>query len=289
MNSLQFKSILSILIVLLSLSSVSVGDDNVNGNLVENPGFEDGMGDWGPWYVDENAGWAEEPYAEVEFFLEHPGLGGSDSSLFVEVIEPGLYDWYILVAKDVPMETGVEYEMYLRAMAEEELTISVAVHEDISSGGAFHTEVIAITTKDSLYGPFNFIYEPEPVKPGIKIQFGEFWGGVWVDDVAIYEAGTSHVETGKSDMVPQSVTLHQNFPNPFNPLTEIQYSLQNSGQVKLVVYDLLGRVVSELVNENQTPGVYQVRFDGATLPSGLYFYELELDNQSIVRKMMLTK
>jgi|GEM_PF-2256281 len=289
MNSLQFKSILTILIVLLSLSVVSIGDDNVNGNLIVNPGFEQGMGDWFPWYVDENAGWADEPFADVEFFIDHPGLAGSDSALFVDVIEPGLYDWYILVSKDVPMETGVEYEMYLRAKAFEERTISVAVHEDITSGGAFHTEVIAITTEDSLYGPFNFIFEPDSVKPGIKIQFGEFWGSVWVDDVAIYEAGTSRVETSKSDIVPQSVTLHQNFPNPFNPVTEIQYSLQQSGHVKLTVYDLLGHEVSELVNRNQTPGVYKVRFDGTSLPSGLYFYVLNVNNQSITRKMMLTK
>ena len=85
------------------------------------------------------------------------------------------------------------------------------------------------------------------------------------------------------------IRLFNNYPNPFNPQTEIQYALQNSGQVKLVVYDVLGRAVSELVNENQTPGVYQVRFDGTSLPSGLYFYKINVNNQSIVRKMMLTK
>ena len=72
--------------------------------------------------------------------------------------------------------------------------------------------------------------------------------------------------------------MEQNYPNPFNPTTTIQYSIPNvaSGfslsKVQLKIYDLLGREVVELVNENQSAGNYEVKFDASNLTSGIYFY-----------------
>jgi hypothetical protein len=79
------------------------------------------------------------------------------------------------------------------------------------------------------------------------------------------------VETG----VPSGMRLEQNYPNPFNPSTIIGYRVASSGLVKLAVYDVLGRLVSELVNEVKVPGAYSVRFDGSSLSSGIYFARME--------------
>ncbi len=91
-------------------------------------------------------------------------------------------------------------------------------------------------------------------------------------------------------------TLAQNYPNPFNPSTVIQYTvatenIQESGSanVKLAVYDVLGRQVSMLVNEKQAPGTYAVRFDGSRLASGMYFYRLTIGSAVVTRSMILTK
>lgn len=92
-----------------------------------------------------------------------------------------------------------------------------------------------------------------------------------------------------SSEVPESFELSQNYPNPFNPATKINYKLQVAGYTKLVVYDVLGHEVSTLVNEKQAPGTYQVEFDGRGLASGVYFYRLETDGFTDVKRMMLVK
>ena len=93
-------------------------------------------------------------------------------------------------------------------------------------------------------------------------------------------------------------TLNQNYPNPFNPTTTISYSIptvktQNfaspQDNVRLIVYDVLGREVAVLVNKRQKAGNYEVTFDASNLPSGLYLYRLTAGKFSQTRKMLLLK
>jgi hypothetical protein len=86
--------------------------------------------------------------------------------------------------------------------------------------------------------------------------------------------------------------LSQNFPNPFNPTTVIQFSLSKNQKVSLKIYNTLGMEVANLLNdENLSAGSYAYDFNADTykLPSGIYFYRLRTDNFSDVKKMMLTK
>ena len=90
--------------------------------------------------------------------------------------------------------------------------------------------------------------------------------------------------------IPASFSLSQNYPNPFNPTTIIQYSISSRQFVSLKVYDLLGREVATLVNEEKPAGNYEVEFDGTDFPSGIYFYHLSIDNRyNETRKMVLLK
>jgi len=92
-----------------------------------------------------------------------------------------------------------------------------------------------------------------------------------------------------SSEVPDKFSLSQNYPNPFNPETNIKFALLKSGEVKLTVFDALGKEISVLVNEFKTQGVYTATFDAANFPSGTYYYKLETDNFSEVKKMILLK
>jgi hypothetical protein len=83
--------------------------------------------------------------------------------------------------------------------------------------------------------------------------------------------------------------LSQNYPNPFNPETKIQFSIPKNGLVKIVVYDMLGREVKELVNEFKQQGSYNVSFNGANFSSGIYFYKLITDDFIETKKMILVK
>lgn len=86
--------------------------------------------------------------------------------------------------------------------------------------------------------------------------------------------GTIYVGITKNTEIPVNFSLHQNFPNPFNPVTFINFNIPKQSSVKLIVYDLLGREVATLVNEDLKPGIYKVIFDGTNLASGVYYYKL---------------
>jgi len=88
---------------------------------------------------------------------------------------------------------------------------------------------------------------------------------------------------------PTKLELSQNYPNPFNPSTNIKYSVPANGQVKLAVYNLVGEEIVILVNENRAAGFYKITFDAADLPSGTYFYKLDIPGAIQVKKMMLLK
>ena len=88
---------------------------------------------------------------------------------------------------------------------------------------------------------------------------------------------------------PGRYDLSQNYPNPFNPSTQIRFSIPKAEMVKLAVYDILGKEVRTLINENRAAGTYNVDFNGAGLSSGIYFYRLTAGEFSEVKKMTLIK
>jgi hypothetical protein len=92
-----------------------------------------------------------------------------------------------------------------------------------------------------------------------------------------------------SSQVPNDFSLSQNYPNPFNPTTHFEFQIADFGLVRLTVYDLLGKEIQTLVNEQFSPGTYEVDFDGSSLPSGVYYYKLETDSFTETKKMVLIK
>lgn len=96
------------------------------------------------------------------------------------------------------------------------------------------------------------------------------------------------IET-ESNEIPENFFLHQNYPNPFNPVTLIRYEINESDFVSLKIYDILGNEISVLLNEKQSPGIYNVKFDGSYLSGGVYYYKLTSGNLSYTRKLVLIK
>ncbi len=94
--------------------------------------------------------------------------------------------------------------------------------------------------------------------------------------------------------IPSGFSLSQNYPNPFNPVTRICFEIPDKvksqrSKVKLVIYDILGKEITTLVNEQLTPGTYEVTFDGSNLPSGVYFYQLRSNEFVETKKLVLLK
>lgn len=106
------------------------------------------------------------------------------------------------------------------------------------------------------------------------------WRRTYIEAIGIQKINTS---------IPNDYSLFQNYPNPFNPKTNIRFDLPKSGIVKLIVYDILGKEVSSLVNEKLQPGKYEVNFDASDLSSGIYIYTLKAGDFADTKKMILIK
>ncbi|MCB0720810.1 MAG: T9SS type A sorting domain-containing protein [Ignavibacteriae bacterium] len=92
-----------------------------------------------------------------------------------------------------------------------------------------------------------------------------------------------------SSSLPERYNLSQNYPNPFNPSTNIKFDIANAGPVKITIYNSLGMQVETLVNENLSPGSYQVNWNASSISSGTYFYRIETDGFVETKKMLLIK
>ena len=91
------------------------------------------------------------------------------------------------------------------------------------------------------------------------------------------------------NQAPKRVTLHQNYPNPFNPSTNIEFGLPANSNVRLEVYDLLGKRVATLENSVLEAGWHTYHFDASHLASGMYFYRLSTNQRTVVKKLTLVK
>ena len=114
------------------------------------------------------------------------------------------------------------------------------------------------------------------------------------DYSGIYQVWTAQFDLASLDVedkekFPAGFKLYQNYPNPFNPETKIQYSVDRRQFISLKIYNILGKDVASLVNEEKSAGVYDVKFYSANLPSGIYFYQLKAGEFSETKKMILLK
>ena len=126
--------------------------------------------------------------------------------------------------------------------------------------------------------------------------------GWYIDDISVYYYTLTDAE---DEIIPNDFVLYQNYPNPFNPTTIINFVIPNKARnlkdnrsteyysvlqnVTLKVYDVLGREVATLVNEQKPAGNYEVKFDASKLSSGIYFYTLTAGSKNITKKMILLR
>jgi hypothetical protein len=123
----------------------------------------------------------------------------------------------------------------------------------------------------------------------------DFWNNsLTIDslDRGIHEFGSTPMGIGLNSSgkaFPEGFSLSQNFPNPFNPSTNIKYSVPKTSMVSIKIYDLPGNEISILVNEEKPAGHYQIKMDTSYLPSGVYFYRLQAGTFVQTRKMIVLK
>lgn len=128
---------------------------------------------------------------------------------------------------------------------------------------------------------------PEATITYLKVMNGKLYVSVYA--YGVYYLSDNPVGVQNGNEVSKGFELKQNYPNPFNPSTKISYSIAKSSFVNITVFDLTGKEVSVLLNENKAAGNYEINFDASHLSAGIYFYKLQAEGLTQTRKMILAK
>ena len=144
---------------------------------------------------------------------------------------------------------------------------------------------------DSLIDEISFGTQDVDISYGRYPDGGDNWGFM---DPTPNEPNSETLTLGQSSLSPKTFTLHQNYPNPFNPSTTLQYDLLNDEFVNITIYDMLGNVINNLVNDNQNSGYKSVQWDatnnqGQQVSAGVYLYSIEAGDFRQTKKMILLK
>lgn len=148
---------------------------------------------------------------------------------------------------------------------------------------------IMVTTyaSSSSYHSFTYMNSPSETSSPGWYYLTDGSGNVWLYLIRAY---VGFENTNKVvELQPKVFHLNQNYPNPFNPETKIKFSLDKSGQTKLVVYDVMGREVKTLLDEYKNAGDYEITFRPTNLSSGVFYYKLQQNDCINIRKMVLLK
>ena len=127
----------------------------------------------------------------------------------------------------------------------------------------------------------NIVLDPDNIIDEIHENNNKGW------KVLNFSDGTTGVDD--NGLTISSFELSQNYPNPFNPATRIRYTIPQTANVEIKIFDVLGREVETLVSELKSPGQYEVNFNGGNLASGIYFYRIEAGDFIATKKMILMK
>ena len=161
-------------------------------------------------------------------------------------------------------------------LAREELSAQYRIYGSVFGGGGGDAFGDGMVSRNTLGQPVaGHTYSPE----------FEIKSGFWYASVTFIVTSVNELDGD----LPQQYTLDQNYPNPFNPATTIRFSLPEAVEVTLVVYDILGRKVTTLVDEYREPGEHSVLFDAGHVASGVYIYQIRAGEFVETKRLMLVK
>lgn len=153
---------------------------------------------------------------------------------------------------------------------------------EVSSNKSEFSKIAFVNGKGTVNTPTNYNYEDKNLSTGkYKYRLKQF------DFNGNYEYFNlqNEVEIG----IPKKYDLSQNYPNPFNPTTKINFDLPQDAKVELRIFDMLGREMKTLINEQRAAGYYTVEFNASQFTSGMYFYRLVSGDYSMIKKMVILK
>jgi hypothetical protein len=246
-----------------------------------NGNFDEGKSFWNLFLYN--------PQANASFEIDSSFILNGKYSAKVNVTQSSGTNWHIQLAQPLKIYSDHKYKILFTAKSSGTKNLEFMLQQSNSP------YQIYLSGSVTLNSTVQTVTDSVDISIDDNVRFNFVLGSpeletLWIDDISIMETFTGTLDVDKnSDGSIDEYWLAQNYPNPFNPTTSIEYRVGSMEYVTLKVYDLLGREVATLVNEEKTAGSYEIEFDASNLSSGIYFYKLQASNFSETKKMILIK
>jgi Ca-activated chloride channel family protein len=234
--------------------------------------------------------WAKEKIDDLERTIAVYGENDSLKQLLIKLsLGYGIrckYTAYI-ADKNIVIGTDVEAEVAIESVSSERASNTVILRWKSSAPAKIRE--IHIYRKAGLDASFTLIATVAGTSTSYTDIGPEKTQVAYIVELVTTDGRLIRSQVISPSDIPASYSLEQNFPNPFNPATEIQFGLAASGKTTLEVYDVLGRKVATLLDNYCTAGSYRVHFDASALPSGVYIYRVSTPGFAATKRMLLMK
>ena len=240
------------------------------------------------------SGWIQDVYHEnaaANFSVDATSAISGQNSAYIEVIASTGTDWHIQLQHPLIIQDGKRYIINYQAKASQPKTIVVALQQDDDPYYPYMWKDVHLTSAIQSFSDTVTVDTSDTVK--LEFIVGHIGlADFWVDAVSVFESDTvaTDIEDGTERVsVTNAFCLMNAYPNPFNAKTTITYALPKRGFVHLSIYNILGQPVATLVKSVQNEGTHQVAWDAKNVGSSIYFYRIELENFSSIKKCILLK
>ena len=225
--------------------------------------------------------------SEVKVYIDGQDATSTSSNFRNDTIEDAnIADYPIMLGIANNSETFSNYEGFLANLAIYNVALDNATAKDISDGSISEADEQVLQQYLTGFWYFETITSVNGTKKIMSIKNKNAEHKLIIDATSLDIADNS--------AIPTEFKLHENYPNPFNPSTNIKFDIPENGLVSLIVYDLMGHKVAELVNTNMNSGFHNVSWNGTdnfgnTVSTGVYIYQLKTGNYSNTQKMLFIK
>ncbi|MGB5896235.1 MAG: aryl-sulfate sulfotransferase [Ignavibacteriaceae bacterium] len=227
--------------------------------------------------------------------------GGVNSSeeYEININNGGSERWHIQLSQNnIPLIMGRTYQFEFDARATAQRVVDAKLERNGPPYENYSQNGPSLVTTQMQHYSFQFeMQHPSDYETRVIFNCGADSNDLYFDNISLKEIVTSIVE--ETDIIFTEHSLNNNYPNPFNPTTNISFSITDNGFTILKIYDVLGNEIATLINSELSPGKYNVEFsaiggsssggNATSLPSGIYFYRLSVNNFTITKKMVLLK
>ncbi len=185
---------------------------------------------------------------------------------------------------DLQVKTGLWYNVTTFYDGSDfELYINGQLNSFSTWSGLINTTTYDLTVGQML--PNNSSYNFKGALDDIRI----YDYGLSVEEIKNLYQGSTAIKPDKKENIPEQFILYQNYPNPFNPTTTIHFALPQKQHVRIIIYNIRGQIVANLVDRNFTAGEYDVKWDATGFASGLYFYQIQSEHFTQTKKLILMR